>query len=430
MSFTELVGRRMDPVLSKANIKMISRNSALGNNPCVPYDICVTPFAGQDVDVVHWEQSFNCGPNDDYMDVFEHFIRESISLPNRPIVVFADSWQPNWNKDDCKDKKTLTISDSEKKMLQYVDTTPVEIVANLNKNVLTEKFGGMVPFVDKYKAAGLQLWFHGYYEDYKCHGPYIPDWGCCSAPWHPSKEGHQLRADHHAFIWLLIFREALHKVSEGEKSGEDLTVQLKETLTHIHGEAKYVPAEPLYPSRYPDYLRCFTSFQPRADNSRSLEGLVIPSGDGKPGFQTVIFEDIFDKNILINARSRGYNDFKHVLYGNKDSGALSLKIEVSVDGKAFLCQPPGNWGKYPDGFHNFWDPIIDTKIYLTKYVKDTSGFVFKDTAKRVTYLQKETQDAQKWLCVEFDEPLPAGQHVLSIVPTTEKYIMFSYLLLP
>ena len=192
MSFTELIGREMEPVLSKVNVKMVSRNAALGNNPCIPYDICVTPFAGQDVDVVHWEQSFNCGPNDGYMDVLEHFIRESISLPHKPLVVFVDSWQPNWHKDDCKDKKPVTITDSQKKMLQHVDSTPVEIVATLNKNILAEKFGGMTPFLEQYKAAGLQLWFHGFYEEYKVGGRRtfcsllgveLPGCGCVNNPY-------------------------------------------------------------------------------------------------------------------------------------------------------------------------------------------------------------------------------------------------------
>ena len=233
------------------------------------------------------------------------------------------------------------------------------------------------------------------------------------------------------FFWLLIFKEALQKVSTSLKNGRELSVQLQEARTHIHGEAKYLPSDPIYPTKFPDSLRCFTSFQPRADDSRSLEALVIPSGDGKPGFQTIIYEDTYDKNIIANAKNRGYGDFKYVLYGNKESGALSLKIDVKMEGKAFLCQSPGNWGKYPDGFQNFWDPAINTEIYLTKYVKDVSGFVFKPTeAERVSYLQKETKDSQKWLCVDFDNPLPAGHHVLTIVPTSEVKIMIAYLLLP
>lgn len=28
----------------------------MGNNPCIPYDVCVKAFAGNEADIVHWEQ--------------------------------------------------------------------------------------------------------------------------------------------------------------------------------------------------------------------------------------------------------------------------------------------------------------------------------------------------------------------------------------
>lgn len=65
----------------------------MGNNPCLPYDACVHAFAGRDADIVHWEQSYNCGDRLAY----ELFIRQSLSLPNQPIVIFSDSSTPNWS---------------------------------------------------------------------------------------------------------------------------------------------------------------------------------------------------------------------------------------------------------------------------------------------------------------------------------------------
>jgi hypothetical protein len=428
ITFTENLGRRMEPALAAMGIKLVSRNAALGNNPCVPYDICVTPFAGLDADVVHWEQSFNCGPDPNKMHAFEHFIRESLNLPNKPIVIFADSWQPNWNEDDCKDKKPVVIHDDDKKRLGFVDTTPVEIVATMNRHM--GGLGGMANLIDKYKAAGIQIWVHGEYKDYMCHGPYIPTWGCCSASWHPSKEGHALRADHTVYFWLLNFKEALNTLKEKLKDGRSVETVLEEVQKHIHGEAKYKPTDPIVATKYSDNLRCFTSFQPRIEDSRSLEALMVPSGDGKPGFQIEIFENFGDKGIVPKAKSRGYKDFKYVIYGNKDSGSLSLKIDIVTSGTAFVCEPPGNWGKYYAGFDHFWNPDLKTEMYLTKDVKDTKDFVFKkETAEKVTFVQTETKDSQSWLCVDI-EGLPIGSHVLTIVPTTDNNIAFSYLMLP
>jgi hypothetical protein len=39
-----------------------------------------------------------------------------------------------------------------------------------------------------------------------------------------------------------------------------------------------------------------------------------------------------------------------MLYGNKESGPLHLKITVKKRGAVFVCQPPGVWGRLPDGF--------------------------------------------------------------------------------
>jgi GR25 family glycosyltransferase involved in LPS biosynthesis len=41
---------------------------------------------------VHWEQSFNCFINEDDVSIksiFEQFVRQSMALPNQPVVVFS-----------------------------------------------------------------------------------------------------------------------------------------------------------------------------------------------------------------------------------------------------------------------------------------------------------------------------------------------------
>ena len=55
-SFPVLTGNVMGPAFEAAGLKLVTRNAAMGNNPCLPYDVCVRPFAGRDADIVHWEQ--------------------------------------------------------------------------------------------------------------------------------------------------------------------------------------------------------------------------------------------------------------------------------------------------------------------------------------------------------------------------------------
>lgn len=431
-SFSELTGTIMSEALSVFHIETVSRNAALGNNPCLPYDVCVKSFAGKDSDLVHWEQSFNCDARDSrFRFVFEQFIRQVLSFQNNAIVVFSNSATPNWSKDKCKEKKPKpAITDGDKKLLEKLKSDPIKVATELNKKEITHIWSGISGMLDKYQAAGLQFFGHEHYDQYKCHGPYVPEWQCCSASWHPSILGHQLRAAHHSFFWLLIFRDAIQFLHTSLQSTtvEALSKKMKK---HLKSEMKYAIADPMYESKYSDGIKCYTTFQPHYDQSMSLDKLVLPSNDKTPGFSMDIFESLTEPQVVKKAHRMGYKDFKHMLYGNIDSGVLSLKMTITAQGNSFLCQPPGNWGKLPSGFTNLWE--CGTEVYLTPDVPDSElqSFLFqKEKARRVSYTQKELKDSQSWLCVDFDSPFPMGSHVLTVVPTTKQKIAIAYLLLP
>ena len=428
-SFSELSGKMMNEVLPEFNVRAVSRNVALGNNPCLPYDVCVSTFAGKDSDVVHWEQSFNCDGRDTrFKPVFETFVRQIMSFQNNAVVVFSNSVTPNWKNDACKDKKSKPqMTEEDNELLLALESNPTKIVSELNKKEF-RAWPAMSDMLENYKAAGFQFFSHEHYEKYKCHGPYVPSWGCCSASWHPSILGHELRASHHVFFWVLILRDAIQflQKSLSTSTANDL---LKTMKKHLKAEMKYSTSEKLYNSKYPDSMKCYTSFEPHADRSMSLSNLVLPSNDGSPGFKTSIFEQLSEPRILDKARKMGYQDFKYIYYGNKDSGVISFHIEVTTLGNAFLCQPPGNWGKLPNGFSNLWE--CNTEVYISPLAEEASSFQFdKSKAKRVNYTQKETKNSQAWLCVDFDEPLPLGSHALTVVPTTNQMIGIAFLLIP
>jgi hypothetical protein len=433
-SFSELTGAVMSEALSVFHIDAVSRNVALGNNPCLPYDVCVKSFAGKDSDLVHWEQSFNCDARDPrFKFVYEQFIRQVLSFQNNAVVVFSNSATPNWSKDKCKTKKPKPpATEEDKLLLAAVKSDPIKLTSELNKREINNIWSGIVPMLDKYKSAGMQFFDHEHYDKYKCHGPYVPEWQCCSASWHPSILGHELRADHHAFFWLLIFRDAIQflhtSIQAGESTVEALSKKMKK---HLKAEMKYAIAEPMHETKFLDGIQCYTTFRPHYDEKMSLDKLVLPNNDKSPGFAMDIFEALTEPQIVKKALIMGYRDFKHILYGNKDSGDLSLKITVNSVGNSFLCQPPGNWGKLPKGFTNLWE--CDTEVYLTPNVppSELNSFLFqKEKARRVSYTQKAPKDSQSWLCVDFDSPFPEGSHVLTVVPTTEQKIGLAYLLIP
>lgn len=82
----------MKPAFDAMGIELDSRNVALGNNPCTPYDVCVKYFAGTDADVIHWEQTYFC----EGRAIIEQFIRQALTLPTQPIIVFSESHTGKW----------------------------------------------------------------------------------------------------------------------------------------------------------------------------------------------------------------------------------------------------------------------------------------------------------------------------------------------
>ena len=310
------------------------------------------------------------------------------------------------------------------------------------------------------RIIGVQLWHHHAYDQYRCHDPYVPEWGCCSASWHPSKLGHELRASHYSFFWLSIYYDALRTIlySFGtEQSQEEvysnhsinhsLQSLTEQTEKHFNHESKHVQEKAIFPSEWSDNMNCMTAFEPIADNSSVLYKYIINNDINKPYFVRGLFEDLLDGRIIKKARPQKYLDFKYTHYGNNMSKPLSIKISVKAIGISFLCQPPGVWGKYPDGYKFWW--LADTKIFLTKNVpdlqskesyKDFDGdndngtFSGKINDNVFKFNEKESQEIKYTsndpLCGQFTEKFPIGDHVLTIIPTTNDKILVSYLLTP
>ncbi|RYY87699.1 hypothetical protein EON63_03670 [archaeon] len=86
LTTTPNVQRLMQEPLAAAGLEFESRNVALGNNPCIPYDVCVKFFVGLDADVAVWEQNYFCSGAP-----LEIFIRQAMTIPTQPIVAFSSS---------------------------------------------------------------------------------------------------------------------------------------------------------------------------------------------------------------------------------------------------------------------------------------------------------------------------------------------------
>jgi hypothetical protein len=88
----------MLPAFEALRIPLVVRNQALGNNPCYPYDACLATHMGDDLDVLTWEQSMNCGRDPKPL---ESFTRAASVMPKKPTLIYILSGTPAWTSKDC-----------------------------------------------------------------------------------------------------------------------------------------------------------------------------------------------------------------------------------------------------------------------------------------------------------------------------------------
>ena len=189
----------------------------------------------------------------------------------------------------------------------------------------------LAEYTHHYHSAGIQTFQHATHEMYACEGPYIKNWMDGAAPWHPSVIGHKMRAAHHAYFWLLNWAEAVsdlkgllaHRVLDAVE--KDVDHRLDKLLTPM-GPARHK-------SDFPDSAQCYTDYEPRPVREASLKGKVISGleAEGKPGWKHMIYEDIVDHNLVLRSLKMEYKDFKYLIHGDKDSGPLSVALDLSKD---------------------------------------------------------------------------------------------------
>ena len=301
-----------------------------------------------------------------------------------------------------------------------------------------------------------QYWRHSTYDGNKCHGPFVATWECCSLHWHPSILGHEIRSAHYSFFLLMIYQDAIRAILTAvEKKEESFTSSVTTGYTfeelrdkiynHYHRKRKY-PSEALFPSNIPQDVQCLTSYEPIMDQKANLVHWVVDNNSPNAEyFVKDIFENLYNKSIVILARLSGYKDFKYGYYGNMNSKPLSIKINVKAAGTTQICIPPPLSNKYPSLIKPFW--MVDAKIYLKTnvanwdnlslftdgangtLVRNVTGEIFSHQIEHSKLLSYNLSDV-KDVCLALREEIPIGRHVLSIMATTTDNIFVSTLLIP
>lgn len=138
-AFPQIFYNNLVGIFKLAGVEMVVRNQALGNNPCYPYDACVETHMvnflfysslfiqrffiryflaqGDDLDLLAWEQSMNCGRT---ARPLETFTRSAMRMKKTPTVLYLASGTPFWKASDCENASSwppYQMGATEKKLL-------------------------------------------------------------------------------------------------------------------------------------------------------------------------------------------------------------------------------------------------------------------------------------------------------------------------
>lgn len=81
--------KELNTSMNAAGINFKVRNHAMGNNPVLPASFCLNSQLGLDTDIAVWEFGMMIG-RPDLAAYAELWMRNAISLPKQPVVMFLD----------------------------------------------------------------------------------------------------------------------------------------------------------------------------------------------------------------------------------------------------------------------------------------------------------------------------------------------------
>ena len=87
---------------------------------------------------------------------FEQFIRQTMEIKSKPIIVFATSFSPNWDPKICENNpKKPDMSKEDKDVLAMYDSGKnVKKVAEMQKSGISGQFGVLLKMFQSYKMSG------------------------------------------------------------------------------------------------------------------------------------------------------------------------------------------------------------------------------------------------------------------------------------
>ena len=446
-SYPAVIENALLPIFKIMNISLVVRNAALGNNPCLPYDACISNHVGSDLDFLSWEQSMNCGRESAALEVFT---RSALYMHKKPTVLYTLSGTPSWEVKDCMNSNlTLANHTQDASIL----TTDYKTLLNTS-HIMNEMT--FLKSKDKTKQYNnLYEVYHGLapmgqnvvkLQEYKCQGPYTPDFSMKStgkgSSWHPGRRGHMLRAHSILYPFLSMLSDAVVKVRDAKRKGgkEEMKLFADTSLEVARAEPtvniKPVSCDPT--QECGGEPKCFTDFEPRRGGSiHSQLAMPMKGWDLNVSF--------FDRKAVETAERehRGYLD-KKMVYISQDKGKLGLgentsapglmvRIEVSRNSSIWICELQKGFMQYP-GIMGDLDKESIVSIYEDKIFQDKSVVdnVLEKNALNlklslIPYHTSANIPKGDHVCFA-TERVPRGSHILSIRQKGLKQISVAYII--
>ena len=89
-AYPQVMANFLEPAMAAAGSKLTVRNQAMGGTASTPWSLCLRNFLGDDTDIAVWEFSMiDAGNGGDGLRLKEYFLRNALSLPKQPAVLFV-----------------------------------------------------------------------------------------------------------------------------------------------------------------------------------------------------------------------------------------------------------------------------------------------------------------------------------------------------
>lgn len=425
-SYPFILDKRMSPILSTLGVEMHTHNIAQGANNCSPYQLCYESMGGEDADVIGWEQSYNCGHDD---NIFELAARFAGWSKRKGIIYYSASgaWIPS-KCEASKDSPPYSDENWHPKDANLGPWLPGEGEVRKEKELLDSYAKATLSaqrFANGYQQGGHDysgVGAHGFNvweangkctttteegaAKSRCNG--IDAAAGCSlkfmsleaswfgkedkhgANWHPTRAFHMLRGEAIAWLYTLALLDGIfeleHDMSVNGATKESLLEKYTAKFDALH---KPLPS----PKKCQDYYHCqerpacFTDFLPHYPADKSLKDVIV----GKTKW-TYVAEEYGDWSLQY-----GYKDSKPYWVSKGDQGQISVKVTVNKIDAVWIC---GNIGESLKHATFYFDENAGGED-MQNYVPSSKAVKWSNRK----YMNGECTAVQK---------LPKGQHVISI----------------